>query len=108
MTEEEWLKCSQPRRMLDHIYESASRRKLMLFSCASCRRVWEWIADPRSRQALAIAERSADGLASAAERRQAKLEAERACIAGEDLTARSLRAVYAAVHAEPLAVNHQL
>src|SRR4051812_45621121 len=35
MTEAEWLACAEPRRMLDHVRQSASIRKLRLFTCAA-------------------------------------------------------------------------
>src|SRR5262245_54685125 len=107
MTEAEWAKCTQPRRMLDHIRETASTRKKLLFSCASCRRVWDCITDARSRHAIETAERHADDLASVGELRRATSCAERACIAGDSPTARAFRAAYA-VADSPWAVNHQL
>ena len=108
MTEQEWLKGTQPRRMLDHIIEKASTRKRLLFSCASCRRVWDRINDDRGRHGVEIAEQFADGLVPAKELLQASEAAERACIAGEDATARAIRAAYAASWHQPWAVNEQL
>jgi hypothetical protein len=42
-------------------------RKARLFACASARVVWGFLGDERSRQAVEVAERHADGLASDAE-----------------------------------------
>jgi hypothetical protein len=54
--------------MLGHLFGRVSERKLRLFACACCRRVWGNVTAPRSRAAVLAAERYADGLASAAER----------------------------------------
>jgi hypothetical protein len=69
MTEEEWLTCAAPPLMLEFLRGRASERKLRLFACACCRdpRLFGWLAEPRNRQAVAVAERFADGQASAAE-----------------------------------------
>jgi hypothetical protein len=62
MTEAEWLACADPRKMLDELPGRVSSRKLRLLVCACCRRVWDLLADPRSQQAVELAERYADGL----------------------------------------------
>ncbi len=63
MTEGEWLTCTTPDPMLALIAGQASDRKMRLFACACCRRVWQWMTDPASRQAVEVAELFADGLA---------------------------------------------
>ncbi len=45
MTEEKWLTCNNPIRMLTHIRGKVSLRKLRLFGCAVCRLVWPQFTD---------------------------------------------------------------
>jgi hypothetical protein len=65
MTESDWLESSDPEEMLVELGElEASDRKVRLFMCACCRRIWDLFKDERCRRAVEIAERYADGLAS--------------------------------------------
>jgi hypothetical protein len=61
MTEGEWLFCVDPAPMLRFVGGRVSERKLRLFACACCRRLWSLLADGRSRAAVEAAERYADG-----------------------------------------------
>jgi hypothetical protein len=47
--------------MLDWVATTAAERKLRLFACACCRRIWNLIVDERARSAVEAAERFADG-----------------------------------------------
>lgn len=67
MTEREWLTGTDPARMLAHVGRAVSARKLRLFAVACCRRVWHLLDATASRRAVEVAERHADGRASAQE-----------------------------------------
>ena len=89
MTESEWFQCVNPHLMLEHLAKTkeASRlpllswlsfrrkkdasRQSVLFAIACCRRIENLLVDLRSRNALDIAEKLADGKAGRNERRLA-------------------------------------
>jgi hypothetical protein len=57
--------------------QKKNHRKLRLWACACCRRLGDLLADGRSQDAVAVAERLADGLAGKEEVREAREEAKR-------------------------------
>ena len=64
MTEVEWLTCGDPERMLEFLRDEESSRKLRLFGCATCRRIWHLFTMEESRACVETAERYADGQAN--------------------------------------------
>jgi hypothetical protein len=61
MSEADWLAWADPYGLLGYLRSRASDRKLRLFSCACCRRLWHLLADEPTRQAVEAAERVAEG-----------------------------------------------
>ena len=61
MTESEWLACTDPRPLLEHLHGKISDRKLRLFACACVRRLWPLVYDEQGRQAVAAVEQFSDG-----------------------------------------------
>jgi hypothetical protein len=85
MTEEEWLACTNPRPMLEFLQGKGRDRKLRLFACACCRRMWHLLKDKRCRQVVEASEAFADGAITAqrlaAAQSRAKAAASRAAAA---------------------------
>src|SRR5262245_33637446 len=68
MTEAEWLACEHSDAMLTALTGKASARKLRLLACATCRAYSPLSPHPACADALAVAERYADGRAAEQER----------------------------------------
>ena len=65
MTEAEWLHGTNPQVLLNYLRLRGSERKLRLFACACCRRVWHLLPHPYNRQVVEVAEAFAAGTADA-------------------------------------------
>jgi hypothetical protein len=73
MTEADWLECTDPNPMLKFLQGRVSERKLRLFACSCCRRIWHYHLETGEehiawasavRNAVLIGERYADGQAT--------------------------------------------
>ncbi len=67
MSEWDWITGTNPRVLLSFLRGRISERKRRLFACACCRLVRHLLIDERSWEAVLLAERYADGLATVAE-----------------------------------------
>jgi hypothetical protein len=76
MTEAEWLTCVDPGPLLTAQRGQVTDRKARLFAVACCRRIESFLVDPRAVEALAVAERFADGEATDEQRSAARKAAQ--------------------------------
>jgi hypothetical protein len=74
VTEAEWLACADPERLLEFLHGKVSERKLRLFACACCRRIWPMLG-PGGQHAVEVAEQFADGAAGLREATAARTRA---------------------------------
>jgi hypothetical protein len=73
VTEREWLGATDPAPMLEFLRGKASDRKLRLFGCACCHRIWHLPdSEVESHNAVNVAERFADGEVGETELREAE------------------------------------
>jgi hypothetical protein len=80
MTEQEWQALGTAQEMIGFLLQSeASNRKLRLFACACCRRIWfQFKKTEQCRHGVEVAERYADGQATDRELKRAHEAAVRA------------------------------
>jgi hypothetical protein len=102
MTEAQWLECTDPLTMLNYLRNTASERKLRLFACACCRKLWHLLRSVRSRRAVELSERYADGMA---ERKAMTLAGGAACSAAREAAGRTTPATWNAIAAAPWAAR---
>ncbi len=69
MTEPEWLACKDPKTMFALLQGKTTDRKLRLFSVACCRQIWDML-DKIGREAVEVAERYTDGMATSEEQQK--------------------------------------
>jgi hypothetical protein len=79
MTEEEWLACAYPLRMMQFLEARASMRRIRLFTSAVLRRDETLMTFGAWRRAMEVSERFADGEATTAEWHSACTALQEAC-----------------------------
>jgi hypothetical protein len=106
MNEVDWLGGADPAAMLDYLEGKASDRKLRLFACACARRYWHLLVytgsreegrptDNTPRQAVALAERHAEGLAGDDDLEEVRGRAEMAAMLAPDFQQPAWQAAWA-------------
>lgn len=77
VTERQWLTVKSWEPLYNAVNSARNARKLRLFACACCRRLWPLLVDLRCRVAVQTAEAFADGVANKAELAEAGKTARR-------------------------------
>jgi hypothetical protein len=103
MAEDEWLTCTDPDLMLKFLLGKASDRKLRLFACACCRRIWPLIEVGESRRAVEMAEQLADKMISEQEAHAMSLRTEQDALRAPERSS----AVWACHHAIATEISGQ-
>jgi hypothetical protein len=78
VTEDEWLDSRDLRflkQCLFRKFDNISERRMRLFGCACCRRIWPMLVDDRTQRAVDVAESFADGSLSRKELAPARQDA---------------------------------
>jgi hypothetical protein len=84
LDESTWLTCADPKDMLEFLEKRATERKLRLWACTCCRRVWGWLKDERSRTGVEVAERFAEGLVATKDLQEAEVGVGKAHLEADD------------------------
>jgi hypothetical protein len=66
MTESEWMICRDPQPMLEYLRGKTTDRKMRLFACACCRRLWSHSPNEHVGRLIETAASLADGTATGA------------------------------------------
>lgn len=80
MSENEWMASDDLYHLLWFLKYKDTSRKMRLFICACCRRVWPELSDHRYYHAIEVSEKYVDGLATEAERDFAHRDAKNAML----------------------------
>jgi hypothetical protein len=75
VTESEWLACTDPEKMLEFLWGKASKREQRLLVVGFCRHTW-YLLSEYGRKSVEVAERFADGRATAQELEEARWAAD--------------------------------
>jgi hypothetical protein len=78
VTQDDWRTCADPEPLLHFLRDRGSIRKWRLFAVACCLRIGPLITDERSRRAVEVAARHADGAATEEELEAARSAAQQA------------------------------